>query len=114
MNNKRKGTFFEKEFVKLLGSNGYWAHRMAEAEDGSQPFDVIAVKDKIAYAYDCKTCDAKTFSISRLEENQILAFEKWLSCKNTEPMIAIKTKNGHIILVGYQELKEKGRIKLYE
>lgn len=113
ISNKKKGGKFELELVALLGGQGYWAHRFAEAADGSQPCDVIAVKDRIAYIYDCKTCDAKTFSIDRLEENQIRCFEKWLACGNEMPHIAVKRKDGKIIFIPYDELKEKKRINIY-
>lgn len=114
MSNKSKGTDFENDFVALLGQQGYWAHRIAEAQDGSQPFDVIAMKAGVSYVWDCKTCDAKIFSIKRLEENQISSFERWLACGGTMPMVAIKTKKGHIVFVEYAELKEKGKIYLRE
>lgn len=114
ISNKAKGTSFENDFVALLGGQGYWAHRFAEAADGSQPCDVIGVKNGIAYLFDCKTCDAKTFSIKRLEENQIRCFEKWLACGNSMPMVAVKTKKGHIFFIPYDELKEKKNIHIYE
>lgn len=112
ISNKKKGGKFELELVALLGGQGYWAHRFAEAADGSQPFDVIGVKNKIAYVWDCKTCDSAVFNISRLEQNQIFAFEKWIACGNTMPHIAVKTKTGKIIFLSYKELKEKKSIHI--
>lgn len=114
ISNKKKGGKFELELVALLGGQGYWAHRFAEAPDGSQPCDVIGVKNGIAYIWDCKTCDAKTFSIKRLEENQIRCFEKWIACGNTMPMVAVKTKKGNVFFVEYAELKAKKNIHIYE
>ena len=111
-NNKQKGTKWENELVALLGGQGYWAHRFAENVDGSQPCDVIAVRNMIAYIFDCKTCDADFFDISRLEENQIRCFEKWLACGNTMPHIAVKRKDGEIFFIPYDELKRKKRIRI--
>lgn len=90
MNNKKIGTQFEQEFCNLLAQHGYWVHFITPDRTGSQPFDVIAVRDGKAYAIDCKTCSKPYFGIDRLEDNQILAFERWLACGNSEPLIAIK------------------------
>ena len=111
MNNKRLGTQFEREFCKLLASMGYWVHFLAPAANGAQPFDVIAVENGKAYAYDCKTSAIQQFSMSRLEQNQILAFEKWMRCGNPVPRIAVKYMD-KIYLVNYKVLKERGAVDL--
>lgn len=111
MNNKKWGTQWEKEFCKLLAAQGFWAHFITPDERGAQPFDVIAVKAGEAYAYDCKTCAADWFSIDRLEDNQVMAFEKWIRCGNNNPNIAV-LHNDKIYLVSYARLKAFGRIKL--
>ena len=111
MNNKKLGTAFEKELCDLLAQKGYWVHFIVPDSRGAQPFDVIAVKDGVALAIDCKTCVLDTFNISRLEENQRFAFEKWIACGNVEPIIAIK-HGGRIYTVGYLKLKEQGKVKI--
>lgn len=111
LNNKRRGTAFEQEFCKFLADRGYWVHFISPAPNGAQPFDVIAVKNGIAYAFDCKTSALERFPYSRLEQNQIMAFEKWIKCRNTEPMIAIKY-NKRIYLVFYRILKLEGSVML--
>lgn len=113
MNNKKIGAAFEKRLVDVLAWNGYWAHFIVPDSRGAQPFDVIAVKNGLAYAFDCKTCVANSISIDRLEDNQVAAFEKWLRCGNTMPMVAIE-HGGEIYLVEYGVLKERRRIKLCE
>lgn len=100
MNNKRIGTDFEREFCKNLADNGFWVHFITPDRTGSQPFDVIAVYNNSAFAFDCKTCDAPTFSANRLEDNQVMAFKKWLECGNDNAYIAIKHK-GNVYLVPY-------------
>jgi Holliday junction resolvase len=104
LNNKKIGTDFEQEFCQLLSERGYWVHFLNPDKTGSQPFDVIAVKNGTAYAFDCKTSASDKFSINRLEDNQILAFEKWIRCGNTAPMIAVKY-NDDIIILYYEDLK---------
>ena len=111
MNNKRLGSDFEREYCRLLAQKGYWVHFMAPDSRGAQPFDVIAVKDGKALAVDCKTCVANTFNISRLEDNQIMAFERWMSCGNGVPIIAV-LHNDTIYEISYVELKEKKSIRL--
>ena len=111
MNNKKLGTDFEREFVQMLANRGYWVHFINADRTGSQPFDVIAVKNGKAYAFDCKTCSTKRFSIDRLEDNQILAFEKWIACGNTQPMIAIKYKNT-VRIAYYAALKAEKAVNI--
>lgn len=111
MNNKKLGTAWENEFCNILAKKGYWVHFISPNMAGAQPFDVIAVKGGIAYAYDCKTSAKHIFSIDRLEDNQVMAFEKWLKCGNTMPLIAIKYQN-KMFLVPYGYLKASKRVDL--
>ena len=113
MNNKKIGTEFENSIVDLLAKKGYWVHFISPDKRGAQPFDIIAVKDGLAVAMDCKTCKDRYLRMSRLEENQILAFERWLSCGNTNPFLVVE-HGDKIIFVDYIELKEKGKIDLEE
>ena len=73
--NQKKGKTFEQEWVDYLYSQGMWVHYIQPAPDGSQPFDVIAVKDGVVYAFDCKTLKGKRFPLNRIEDNQQTAFE---------------------------------------
>ena len=78
-NNQQIGKTFEQEWVDHLVSLGMWAKYMYPAPDGSQPFDVLSIDnhygDTIVFAYDCKTLSGKRFPLSRVEDNQELAFE---------------------------------------
>jgi Holliday junction resolvase len=112
-NNKKIGTAFENECCDVLAKMGFWVHFIVPDARGAQPFDIIAVKDGRAIAIDCKTCVAKRFTISRLEEDQVTSFEKWLRCGNLEPVILIKHKE-EIYSVGYNELKEKKSVVIEE
>lgn len=111
MNNKKLGTAFEREVCELLAQEGYWVHFIVPDARGAQPFDIIAVKDGKASAIDCKTCVAKNFNISRLEDNQIMAFDKWLKCGNGMPLLAVKHKD-KIHWISYNELQAKQSISL--
>lgn len=93
--NKKLGTSFEREFCKLLADNGFWVHFCTPSANGSQPCDIIAVKDEKAYLIDCKTCADKKIRLSRLEDNQVNAFEKWIKCGNSRysAIVAVKHKD---------------------
>ena len=76
------GREFEKWIESKLNECGYWVHRMAESNTGSQPFDIIALKGHSVFAFDCKVISTKRpyFPFSRIEENQKRAFEKMQDC----------------------------------
>lgn len=113
MNNKRLGTEFEREVCNLLRKGGWWAHFMTPDASGAQPFDIIAVRYGIAVAIDCKTSIKRIFPITRLEDNQIYAFDRWLECGNSVPFIMVKYY-GKIYMVQYTDLKDKGKVDLEE
>ena len=104
-NNKRTGAEFEKEFCAVLSEKGFWVHFCTPAQNGSQPCDIIAVKNEEAFLIDCKTCKDKRFNISRLEDNQIYAFRRWAKCGNKNRYIAIKHED-KIYWVDYDILEK--------
>lgn len=111
MNNKKRGTEFERDFCELLNSCGHWAHFMSPSAIGSQPCDVVSAKNGNAYLFDCKTCEDKIFRIGRLEDNQICAFEKFMRAGNPRSYIAIK-HDGKVYILPYKLLKEKQKVEL--
>ena len=113
MNNNRLGHAFEREACEILAQQGYWVHFIAPDARGAQPFDIIAVKDGQAMAVECKTCVARSFNISRLEDNQVMAFERWIACGNGDPVVAVKHGDS-IFWISYLELKKKTNIRLDE
>ena len=91
MNNKRLGNSFEKEYAEILRSYGYWVTFLSPKQNiGSQPCDLIAIKDDKPVLIDCKTCSSRLFPISRIEENQRQAFKRYSKCGNTDFILAIK------------------------
>lgn len=111
MNNKKIGTRWEKEFCNLLASKGYWVHFITPNIAGQQPFDIIAVKDNEPIAIDCKTSAKPIFNISRLQDNQVNAFELWLACGNESCGLAIKYNN-KVYYVPYTVLRLHEKIDL--
>lgn len=111
MNNKRLGTEFEREVVRLLSKQGYWVHFITPNESGSQPFDVIASKNNEPLVLDCKTSVTKWFRFDRLEENQKMAMELWLEKGNKKAFVYIKYAE-KIYAIPYLMLKGLGKIDL--
>lgn len=96
ISNKSKGSKFENDYANWLSSLGYWCHLIAGGNHtGSQPFDIIAIKDDIPWCIDCKTLVNKsgTFTLERLEENQRLAFQRYKKCGNRYFYLAILWNN---------------------
>lgn len=113
MNNKKLGNDFEKLMCQKLADRGYWAHFLSPDRSGKQPFDIIAASYGNTIVMDCKTLNdkAKKFPLSRLEDNQILAFEKWIACGNSQPIIAVYWHE-QIYWIPYRILKEYGSIDM--
>lgn len=111
MNNKQLGNEFETQFCELLKEKGYWVHFISPDRSGAQPFDIVAAKDNRPYAFDCKTNVGRWFRLSRLEENQIWAFDKWLKCRNGTPYIAVKYKD-KVFCIPYVKVKYDEKVDL--
>ena len=103
------GREFEKYMVDWLSAKGFWVHRMAESNTGSQPFDIIALKGHIVFALDCKVISTKRpyFPFSRIEENQRRAFEKLDECYKGIHLCGFMIYfEGDVYLLDYQKAKK--------
>lgn len=110
MSNKSSGNRAEEEFAKLLSGQGYWVHRLADRVNG-QPFDIIAVKDNRAIAFDCKECESGRFEFRRIEPNQETAMKLWNACGNGDVGFAMRAPTGKWFYIPYSEcayLRERG------
>lgn len=103
MSNKSMGTAFEREFAEILADRGFWAHCLRDNING-QPFDLIAVRDNNAYAFDCKECRGGVFRLSRMEENQDNAMTLWAETGNQFSFFAMRF-NDNVYLVPYRMIK---------
>lgn len=78
MTNKKSGNDWEKECLKLLGDNGFFATKLQEKNMGA-PFDLIATKDGIFFAIECKKIEKSSkFVLSRIEPNQRASYKRLL------------------------------------
>lgn len=89
MSNKSRGTAFEKEIAQIFAEKGFWVHCLRDNVNG-QPFDLIAVRNDTAYAFDCKECQGSVFRLSRLEENQDNAMTLWAETGNRFSFLIIR------------------------
>jgi len=104
MNNKKIGNEFENELAEILDEKGFWVHLLNQNKSG-QPADMIAAINKKAFLIDAKVCSNNKFDLTRIEENQHLAMEKWQECVNTVGWFALKLDSG-IYMLSYKKLKE--------
>lgn len=111
MNNKKLGTAFENEFCELLAARGFWVHFMSPSASGSQPCDIIACRNNTPYLFDCKTCEKDTFHISRLEDNQLLAFHRFDKTGNDLAFVAVK-HDKKVYLIQFFKLLKLQNVKL--
>ena len=104
MSNKHDGTLFERKFAEILYRRGFWVLHIPDGKNG-QPFDILAVRNKDAYAFDCKVCAGQRFLFKRIEDNQRNAFNTWRISGNNPAMIAIHLPEG-IYLVRYADIQQ--------
>ena len=107
MNNKNIGNKFENELAEKLSKKGYWVTLLTpKAHIGSQPADLIATKNNIFYAFECKTLHGKykRFPIKRLEQNQILAYKKLKEVGSNNYFLVVKWNNEIIYLIPFTEI----------
>lgn len=77
----KNGATGEQRTAKLFNKRGYWAHVLAKTQDGSQPFDVIAVKRNengtTVWMVDSKWINDQkaSFTFTRVEANQLSSME---------------------------------------
>lgn len=108
INNKILGSTFEKDFAEFLSKKNFWVHYIeGTAHIGSQPCDIVAIKRDFPHLYDCKTLNNKNglFPISRIEENQRLAYEKVRTCRNPQTIFALAILwNNDLYIVDFDDI----------
>ena len=118
MNNKKTGMKFERKVLDMLAVDGWWAHFLSPDKSGAQPFDIIAIKNDAVLALDCKTCADKSFSFSRIEDNQFMAFQSLIWKTNVFCGFVI-LHDDDIYLLSFTDIlaemkKGRGSVKLTE
>lgn len=90
LSNKAIGASFEAELCDLLRRNRYWVHFCTPSASGAQPCDIIACQDGCGMIIDAKTTSTQSFALDRIEDNQRLAFERFLQTGNIVCGICVK------------------------
>lgn len=102
------GPEFEKYFCEWAKRFGWWALCIPRSQTGSQPFDIIAVRDNSILAVDCKviSSNSRVFPLNRIEDNQWLAF--WSLRKRSESaiigVVVWHDLTRHMCFITYEEL----------
>lgn len=99
--NNKVGQDFEHEFCEMLYDNGFWVHFIERKKSGSQPFDIIASKNNIAFVFDAKTNSGNLFRLSRIEENQIESMTLFNDRGNKNSFIVIKKDDCDIYIIPF-------------
>ena len=102
--NRKVGTGFERDLCLSLSGCGFWAHNLAQNNQG-QPFDVIAARNGVSYPIDCKDCSKNIFKMERIEENQYSAMSLWKSTNNGESWFALRLNNGAVYMISFSDME---------
>ena len=100
MSNIKDGTRFENQLCKMLAKQGYWVHRIAQNAGGQQPADIIALRDGQAVLIDCKVCKNDRFPLSRIEDNQWYAMNRFCG-ERGQCYFALLASDGCIYFLNY-------------
>lgn len=89
------GKRFEQDLCRYFSKQDYYVIYNEKGVTGSQPCDLVIIKGNIATMIDCKNIENETgmFPISRIEENQYLAYKRFKECGNSNFILAIKNNN---------------------
>lgn len=78
------GNATERKVCDFLAQHGWWATRLSKSQNGSQPCDVVALKEERSLLLDGKHCEKGYLPTGRIESNQItcftLASQKGIKC----------------------------------
>lgn len=85
------GFIFESKLCEYLSNDGYYVIYNNKGIVGSQPCDIVAIKNNIATLIECKNLENQSgkFPLSRIESNQWLAYKKLKECHNSNMALAI-------------------------
>jgi holliday junction resolvase Hjr len=83
MKNKSKGSNAERELLFMLFNRGFAVSRVAGSGCSTLPTpDIIAVKNKLTIAIECKTKKGEYLNIKETQINELKTWEKMAGCKS--------------------------------
>jgi Holliday junction resolvase len=100
------GEKFEKELCKFFANRNYYVIYNNKGVSGAQCFDMLIIRDNVCFAIECKNLENKNgiFNIDRVEENQLLAYKRFLECRNHNFVLAILW-NDNVYIVNFDLLE---------
>lgn len=100
----------EKLVIQVFRNKGYWAHNFAKSSSGSQPVDVIAIKENTCWLVDVKNVEnGISFPISRVEPNQWACMDyarNFAKIQNLGVVICFEREQLDPLLLEYDKLLE--------
>jgi hypothetical protein len=103
---KEIGNRREKEFANRMFNAGWWVHILANNTNG-QPFDIVMTKNNITWFLDVKNvATGDVFTLDRIEENQINAFDMLVRRGTTNCGLAIVFDDNVFYLLEYKMMKD--------
>ena len=89
------GKKFEEDLCWFFSKQNYFVEYHEKSISGSQSNDITIIKNNKATFIECKNLENKNglFPISRIESNQIHAYEKCKKCGNNNFILAILWNN---------------------
>lgn len=101
---KVAGRAFETELTENLLTHSFWA-MMLTSTFGGQPFDIIAQKNNVGYAIECKELmSGERFNPRRIEDNQRFAMSLWKESGGAESWFMFRLKDGSVYAVHSDEV----------
>lgn len=96
--NRTNGGRFEQELARQLYNAGFWVHVLQQNKAG-QPADLIVCKGAFCTLIDCKVISGPYFPLSRVEENQRYAMQRFSDRTDNACWFAMKLPDGNIRLM---------------
>lgn len=94
-NNKKIGKKSEQELAQQFHDKGWWVHLLQPDDFGNQPFDLIAVKNNLAWMLDVKNVEgSELMGFGRIEPNQRGAFDILTKTGSYQCGFALKFDDG--------------------
>lgn len=109
ISNKKLGNDWEKECLYILGENNFFATKLQEKSMGA-PFDLVATKNNIFYAIECKEIlKGSKFDFNRIESNQKTSYQRLLKVKSNNYYFLFKCEFGNFVFHANDILLSKNK-----
>lgn len=100
------GRNFEQKLCNFYSKKGYYVIYNEKGVTGSQPCDLVVIRNNIATLIEAKNLTNKSgiFNCDRIEQNQLNAYKMYKSKQNSHFELAINW-NGAVYLIDFELLQ---------